>query len=98
MTTSPATSREELRWQTVEQQLVQGIPSEAMELSRKRKNCGRGCEKFDVEVAEKLIRVNDKYWGKLSFKKLAGKLKEEEGIDVSHSTICTWSNALRMIR
>ena len=80
------------------QQLAQGIPSEAMEWSRKRKKCGRGCEKCDVEVAEKLIRVNDKYWGILSFKKLAGKLKEEEGIDVSPRTICTWSKALRMIR
>ena len=64
----------------------------------KRKNCGRGCEKYDVEVAEKLIRANDKYRGKLSFKKLAGKLKEEEGINVSPRTICTWSKALPMIR
>ena len=68
------------------QQLAKGILSEAMEWSRNRKNCRRGCEKFDVEVAEKLIRVNDKYWGKL--------LKEEEGINVSPRTICTWSKVL----
>ena len=60
--------------------------------------CGCCCENFHFEVAEKLIRVNDKYWGKLSFKKLAGKLKEEEGVDVSPRTICTWSKALRTIR
>ena len=41
-----------------QQQLTQGILSEAMEWARKRKKCGHGCEKIDVEVAEKLIRIN----------------------------------------
>ena len=41
-------------------------------------HCGRGAIKFTPAVAKKLIDINNRNWGALSFKRLAGKLAVKE--------------------
>ena len=69
----------QLKWYRT--QKSEGIPLARMDWSRKRKHCGRGCYKFTAAIAQKLININNKYWGALSYKRLAGKLMKA-GIDV----------------
>ena len=85
----------QLKW--YREQKERGIPLAHMPWSRKRKNCGRGCYKFTPATARKLIEINNKHWGALSYKRLAGKLKEA-GIDVVPETVRTWSKELGMTR
>ena len=49
------------------------------------------------EVAQLLIDVNNKHWGQLSFKRLAGKLAELD-IYVTPMTIRKWCLELGMVR
>ena len=51
-------------------------------MGKKAEHCGRQAIKFTPEVAQLLIDVNNKHWGQLSFKRLAGKLAELD-IDVT---------------
>ena len=53
--------------------------------------------KFTPAVAKKLIDINNRNWGALSFKRLAGKLADE-GISVSHVTVRTWCRKVGMRR
>ena len=79
------------------EQKAEGRPVSMIDWSRKRKHCGRGAIKFTPAVAKKLIDVNNRNWGALSFKRLAGKLADE-GINVSHVTVRTWCRELGMRR
>ena len=95
---------ENLKWNFVRkqlnfyrQQLEQSVPTAAVEWGRKRKHCGRQAIKFTPEVAQLLIDVNNKHWGQLSFKRLAGKLAELN-IDVTPMTIRKWCLELGMVR
>ena len=63
--------------------------SEDVDLSRKRRHCGGSNLKLTKELAQKLIEINDRSWGRLSCKKLAGKLREE-GFDVSKDSVRRW--------
>ena len=74
----------QLKW--YHKQKSEGIPPARMDLSRKRKYCGRGCYKFTAAIAQRIINNNNKYWGALSYKRLAGKLMEA-GIDVVPETV-----------
>ena len=95
---------ENLKWNFVRkqlnfyrQQIEQSVPTAAVEWGRKRKHCGRQAIKFTPEVAQLLIDVNNKHWGQLSFKRLAGKLAELD-IDVTPMTIRKWCLELGMVR
>ena len=79
------------------EQKAEGRPVSMIDWSRKRKHCGRGAIKFTPAVAKKLIDINNRNWGALSFKRLAGKLADE-GINVSHVTVRTWCRELGMRR
>ena len=79
------------------EQVSGGAPVLGINWSRKRKECGRGVQKFTAEIAQKLIDNNNRNWGRLSFKRLASKLGEE-GVDVSPVTVWTWYKALQMRR
>lgn len=87
--------RKQLKWYRDE--TSQGRTVTTMEWGRKRKECGRGVQKFTVAIAQKLIEINNKHWGRLSFKRLASKLIEE-GINVSPQTVNTWCKELQMQR
>ena len=95
---------ENLKWNFVRkqlnfyrQQIEQSVPTAAVEWGRKRKHCGRQAIKFTPEVAQLLIDVNNRHWGQLSFKRLAGKLAELD-IDVTPMTIRKWCLELGMVR
>ena len=79
------------------EQKAEGRPVSMIDWSRKRKHCGRGAIKFTPAVAKKLIDINNRNWGALSFKCLAGKLADE-GINVSHVTVRTWCREVGMRR
>lgn len=81
--------------QMVQGQLKEGQTVPTMEWGRKRKECGWGVQKFSVEIAEKLININNRHWGSLSFKRLTSKLREE-GVHVSPQTVRTWCKELQM--
>ena len=49
--------------------------------------------KFSVQAAAKLVELNDKNWGRLSCKKLAGKMREA-GFDCSVDTVRRWCSIL----
>lgn len=85
----------QLKWYRT--QLEQGQTMASLDWSRKRNECGRGCYKFTAEVAKTLIETSNRYWGKLSYKRLAGKLSEQ-GIVVTSPTVRTWCKQLGMIR
>ena len=51
--------------------------AELCSLSRRLSRCGGGTMKFSIEAATKLMQLSDKYWGQLSCKILAGKMREE---------------------
>ena len=67
--------REQLKWYREQKSAGRSLPS--VNFSRKRKECGRGAQKFTTEIAAKLIEINNANCGKLSFKRLAGKLHDE---------------------
>ena len=79
------------------EQKAEGRPVSMIDWSRKRKHCGRGAIKFTPAGAKKLIDINNRNWGALSFKRLAGKLADE-GINVSHVTVRRWCTELGMRR
>lgn len=94
-----------LKWNFVRKQLLfyreqkaQHVPTAAIEWGRKRKHCGREAIKFSPDVARALISINNKHWGQLSFKRLAGKLAEENGTKVTPMTVRKWCRELGMIR
>ena len=62
-------------------------------LSRKRKDCGGHSMKLTQEIAKLLIEINDKSWGRLSYKRLAGKLKEHDH-PVATETVRSWCKEL----
>ena len=66
-------------------------------LSRQRSRCGGGRTKFSEAIAEKLIEINNRHWGRLSCKKLAGRLNEE-GIACSSDTVRRWCAVLGAAR
>ena len=78
-------------------QKAKGRPVTTIDWSLKRKHCGRGAIKFTPAVAKKLIDINNRNWGALSFKRLAGKLADE-GINMLHVTVRTWCRELGMRR
>ena len=84
-----------MKWYREQKSASRSLPS--INFSRKRKECGRGAQKFTTEIAAKLIEINNAKWGKLSFKRLAGKL-HDEGIQVSHVAVGTWCKELMMQR
>ena len=59
---------------------------EGIDLGRKRDQTGGQGIKLTPELAAKLVEINDKYWGKLSCKRLAGKLTAE-GFSCSKDTV-----------
>ena len=68
--------------------------AEEVDLSRKRREkCGGAKLKLSVEISQKLIELNDKSWGRLSCKKLAGKLREE-GFSFSKGSVRRWCQVL----
>ncbi len=68
-----------------------------VDLSRQRSACGGHGMKLTVELATKLIETNDRYWGKLSAKKLAGKLTSA-GHKCSATSVRTWCKVLGATR
>ena len=50
-----------------------------------------------IKIAQKLININSKYWGALSYKNLAGKVMKA-GIDIVPETVRTWCRKLGMVR
>ena len=70
---------------------------DVVELSRKRGDCGGAGMKLTEELAAKMVAINDKFWGKLSVKKLAGKLKSE-GFDCSRESVRRWCKELGAVR
>ena len=66
-------------------------------LSRQRSRCGGGRTKFSEAIAEKLIEINNRHWGRLSCKKLAGRLNEED-IACSSDTVRRWCAVLGAAR
>lgn len=85
----------QLKWFREERE--KGVPTASLKWSRKRSECGRGVIKFSTAVAKKLIEINNRHWGALSFKRLAGKLSEE-GISVTEKTVRKWCKELGMIK
>ena len=79
------------------EQKAEGRPVSMINWSLKRKHCGRGAIKFTPAVAKKVIDINNRNWGALSFERLAGK-PADEGINVSHVTVRIWCRELRMRR
>ena len=79
------------------EQKAEGRPVSMIDWSHKRKHCGRGAIEFTPAVEKKLIVINNRNWGVLSFKRLAGKLAYE-GINVSHVTVTAWCRKLGMRR
>ena len=71
--------------------------SEDVDLSRKRRHCGGSNLKLTKELAQKLIEINDRSWGRLSCKKLAGELRKQ-GFDVSKDSVRRWCAALGATR
>ena len=76
---------------------TQENPTEEVDLSRKRGECGGHLLKFTPEIGQLLIEINDKHWGKLSIKKLAGKLTSA-GHKCSPTTMRRWCKALGATR
>ena len=73
------------------------ISAEEVDLSRKRREkCGGANLKLSVEISQKLIELN-KSWGRLSCKKLAGKLREE-GFSCSKDSVRWWCQVLGAVR
>ena len=68
-----------------------------MDRSHKRKHSGRDYYKFIAAIAQKLININNKYWGALSYKRFAGKLMEA-GIDVVPEIVRTRCRESGMVR
>eukprot|EP00117_Sycon_ciliatum_P044677 scpid99779/ scgid32195/ len=88
--------RKQLKW--YKEQEYGGVPTSAMEWGRKRKHCGREAIKFTESIAQKdLIDINNRHWGQLSFKRLAGKLAER-GTKVTAMTIRKWCKDLGMVK
>ena len=76
----------------------QETSAEEVDLSRKRREeCGGANLKLSVEISQKLIELNDKSWGRLSCKKLAGKLREE-GSSCSKDSVRRWCQVLGAVR
>ena len=72
--------------------------AEEVDLSRKRREkCGGANLKLSAEISQKLIELNDKSWGRLSCKKLAGKLREE-GFSCSKDSVRRWCQVLGAVR
>ena len=72
--------------------------AEEVDLSRKcHEKCGGTNLKLSVEISRKLIELNDKSWGRLSCKKLAGKLREE-GFSCSKDSVKRWCQVLGAVR
>ena len=61
----------------------------SIKINAKRKGRRAATTKLTPEIALKLIKINDKNFGKLSFKKLAWKLKEED-VSVTPMTVRAW--------
>ena len=54
------------------------MSAQEVDLSRKRcEKCGGTNWKRSIEISAQRIELNDRSWGRLSCKKLAGKLREE---------------------
>ena len=68
-----------------------------VDLRRKRSKCGGGGMKFSTDIANKMIELNDKHWGKLSCKRLAGKLAEC-GFKCSKESVRIWCKTLGAVR
>ena len=68
-----------------------------IDLSRRRKECGGHRMKLTEDIAKLLIELNDKNWGKLSYKRLAGKLSEH-GHSVATETVRTWCKELGAVQ
>ena len=79
------------------EQKAEGRPVSIINWPRKRKHCRLGAIKFTPAVAKKLIDINNRNWGALSFKRSAGKLANE-GINMLHVTARTWCRELGMRR
>lgn len=67
-------------------------------MSRRRASLG-GCQniKLSAGVAKKLIEVNNKNWGKFSWKKLAGELTSA-GHSCSPASVRCWCKVLEGVR
>jgi len=52
---------------------------------RRRSNCGQGTD-LTVEVAMKMIKLQAEFYGKLSYRRLAGKI-QEAGIVLSAPSV-----------
>ena len=72
--------------------------AEEVDLSRKRpEKYGGAYLKLSFEISQKVIEFNDKSWGHLSYKKLAGKLREE-GFTCSKDYVRQWCQVLGAVR
>lgn len=85
----------QLKWYREERST--GSTMSDLRWSRKRKECGRNVYKFTAEIAQMLININNRHWGALSYKRIAGKLADE-GVNVSHTTVRNWCKELGMVR
>ena len=75
----------------------QGVAFHKVDLHRKRKGvCGRSTV-LTEGICEDIITTNDKFWGRLSTRKLTGKLMEM-GHNFSYKTIWRWCQALECRR
>ena len=74
----------QLKW--YREQLSEGQPAETLSLGRMRRECGRGVQKFTIEVARKLIDIYNQNRAKLSYMRLTSKVGEE-GTNMSPVTV-----------
>eukprot|EP00117_Sycon_ciliatum_P039056 scpid92697/ scgid1715/ len=67
-------------------------------MTRRRASlCGGFNLKLTPELAKKMVEINDKAWGRLSCKKLAGELTEA-GYPCSEPSVRRWCQALGAVR
>ena len=73
-------------------QKKEGVPVSKISVSRNRKKCGRPTILTTV-IARRMIAIQAESHGKLSYRRLCGKMKLE-GMVFGSNTVQTWCNAL----
>ena len=73
------------------------VPTVDVSVARKLINCGASTI-LTADIEHKLIDLQAKWKGRLSVRKLTGKLNDKHGLGFGKSTVQRWSNALGMKR
>ena len=81
-------------WAGFRKQRDEGISPMSMQHGARRIGRAAVCTKLTPEIADKLVEINDKNFGKLPDKKLAGKLSEAMNISGGKETVRRWCKVL----